>query len=218
MSQMPPGNPPSRGRSAPSRGTKPITIVLLIVAMIALFAAGFGVSRFVATRSTAATSPTPLPCVTVTVTPGATLPKPAKVKVNVYNSTKTNGLARKTAGELKDRGFIIGEVDNDPQGQVVKGVAEIRYGPDGAKNAQLLALYIPGATLVKEDSTSAAVDLAVGPDFGSILSAKQVAGALKSPSPSPSGPGCSSPGGEAPAEEPAESPADVEPAATKKSS
>lgn len=193
MSQMAPGSQPQRGRSTPSRGTKPITIVLLVVAMLALFAAGFGVSRFVATRATATTSPTPLPCVTVTVTPGASLPKPAKVKVNVYNSTKTNGLARKTATELKDRGFVIANVDNDPQGQVVKGVAEIRYGPDGKKGAQLLALYIPGATLVGGDTKGATIDLAVGPDFGSILSAKQVAGELSSPSPSASGAGCTSP-------------------------
>ena len=184
---------PSGQRSGSSRGgTKPITIVLLILAMLALFAAGFGVSRFFAGRSAATVTPTPAPCVTVSVTPGASLPKPAKVKVNVYNSTKTAGLARRTAAEIKKRGFVIGTVANDPAGAVVKGVAEIRYGPDGEKGAQLLALYIPGATLVANDSTGAAIDLAVGPDFGAILSNAQVAGAIASPSPTTTGAGCPS--------------------------
>ena len=185
---------PSGQRTGSSRGgTKPITIVLLILAMLALFAAGFGVSRFFAGRSATAAPPTPAPCVTVSVTPGASLPKPAKVKVNVYNSTKTAGLARRTAAEIKKRGFVIGTVANDPAGAVVKGVAEIRYGPDGESGAKLLALYVPGATLVPNDTVGTAVDLAVGPDFGAILSNAQVAGAIASPSPSTSGAGCASP-------------------------
>ena len=44
-------------------------------------------------------------CVTVTVTPGAALPEPATVTVNVYNATDRSGLARTTADELKAREF-----------------------------------------------------------------------------------------------------------------
>lgn len=192
MSQRAPGGP-SRSRRAQG-GVKPISVILLVLAMIALFAAGFGLSRLISgrTSSASASTPAPKPCVTVTVTPGASLPKPKAVTVNVYNSTDTAGLAKKTAAELKDRGFTIGTVDNDPLGNVVKGVAEIRYSAASRAQAQLLEIYLPGAKLVKSDTAGEGIDLAIGPKFGAVLSNAQVEGALTSPSPSPSGPGCAS--------------------------
>ena len=70
-----------------------------------------------------AADPTPSPCVTTTVTPAEVLPKPAKVKVNVYNATATPGLASRTASDLEDRGFRVGRVANDPVGKPIPGVA-----------------------------------------------------------------------------------------------
>jgi len=195
MSQRTPGSSQRTTRS--SSGTKPITYVLLGLAMLALFATGFGISRFLSTRGSSADVTPAASCTTVSVTPGATLPKPKSITVNVYNSTKTAGLAKRSAAELKTRGFVIGTVDNDPQGQVVKGVAEIRHGPDAARQAQMLALYIPGAEVVPTQTKGTSVDLAVGPEFGSILTTKQVTASLSSPSPSVSGPGCVTPVAEA---------------------
>ena len=174
---------------------KPITIALLIIAMLALFAGGFGISRYLSTRSTAAaaTDPLPAPCVTVQVTPASDLPKPSEVKANVYNSTKTVGLAKRTAADLEQRGFAIGTIDNDPKGTVVTGVAEIRHGPEGAQAAALMAVYLPGATLVETSAKGATIDVAVGAEFTSVLTTKQAAAAVSSPSPSLSGAGCASP-------------------------
>ncbi len=135
----------------------------------------------------------PSPCVTTIVTAAEVLPKPAKVTLNVYNATATSGLASKTANELEDRGFPVGKVANDPVGRPIPGVAEIRYGPKGAQNAQLVLLYVPGAELVELDRKGRNVDLAMGTGFTGLAPQPEVAAALAAPSPVASGPGCPSP-------------------------
>lgn len=167
--------------------------VLLGLAMLALFAAGFGLSRWIGSSGSTNAGPEPAPCVTVTVTPGASLPTPPKVTVNVYNSTKKAGLAGRTAVQVKQRGFVVAGVANDPKGTVVQGVAEIRHGASGLPGAQLLAAYVPGAKLVATDSTKPTVELALGPDFTTLLTTKEAQAVLASPSPSASGAGCASP-------------------------
>ena len=52
-------------------------------------------------------------------------PTPATTTVNVYNASSKNGLAARTAAELRERGFVIGEVRNDPLRRKV-AVAEVR--------------------------------------------------------------------------------------------
>ena len=137
-------------------------------------------------------SSTPDTCVTVSVTPGAALPEPATVTVNVYNATDRSGLARTTADELKTRGFGIGAVANDPLGKSVAGVAEIRYGASGADNAALLRYYAPKATLVQDKRTDATVDLVLGAKWKAVPPQKAVDAALAKPVASP-GPGCPTP-------------------------
>jgi LytR cell envelope-related transcriptional attenuator len=137
-------------------------------------------------------SSTPDTCVTVTVTPGAALPEPATVTVNVYNATDRSGLARTTADELKAREFGIGAVANDPLGKSIAGVAEIRYGVDGADNAKLLRYYAPKAKLVQDKRTDATVDLVLGEKWKAVAPQKAVDAALAKPVASP-GPGCPTP-------------------------
>ncbi|MFC6239750.1 LytR C-terminal domain-containing protein [Longivirga aurantiaca] len=137
-------------------------------------------------------SSTPDTCVTVTVTPGAALPEPATVTVNVYNATDRSGLARATADELKAREFGIGAVANDPLGKTVAGVAEIRYGESGLDNAKLLRFYAPKAKLVKDKRTDATVDLVLGEKWKAVAPQKAVDAALAKPVASP-GPGCPTP-------------------------
>ena len=158
---------------------------------------GYGVISLVRggsdTSAADAADPTPSPCVTTTVTPAEVLPKPARVKVNVYNATATPGLASKTASALEDRGFRVGRVANDPVGKPIPGVAEIRFGAKGAQGAELLLLYVPGAELVELDRKGRTVDLATGTGFTGLAPQPEVTAQLASPSPVASGPGCPSP-------------------------
>ena len=201
--------------SVPSSGPRPSThrrrqspvvgIVLVIVGMVVLFAAGYGLSRIIqggsssdsssssSSASASGETTAPEPCVTVTVTPGAGLPSAAQVTTNVYNATDRTGLAAATAEELGVRGFIIGKIDNDPLSKTITGVAEIRHGPSGESAAQLMAFYLPGAVLVDDGRADATIDTALGAAFTQVAPQSEVESAILKPSPSYSGPGCPSP-------------------------
>jgi hypothetical protein len=188
-------------RESPIRREKPgrptwLVVLLVVVGLLVVIGIGYGVVSLVrggADSSAAdAADPTPSPCVTTTVTPADVLPKPAKVKVNVYNATSTSGLASKTANELEDRGFQVGRVANDPVGKPVPGVAQIRFGPKAEPAAQLLLIYVPGAELVELDRKGRNVDLATGDGFAGLAPQPEVAAQLAAPSPVASGPGCPS--------------------------
>jgi hypothetical protein len=180
-----------------------VAIVLVVIGMVILFGAGYGLSRIIqgssgsdadgGTPTTAPTStaPEPEPCVTVTVTPGAGLPSPSQVTTNVYNATDRTGLAASTAEELQVRGFLIGTIDNDPLAKTITGVAEIRHGPSGELAAKLMAFYLPGAELVDDGRADATIDTALGAAYTTVAPQSEVDAALAAPSPSPSGPGCS---------------------------
>jgi hypothetical protein len=134
---------------------------------------------------------TPEPsCSTVMVAPGDELPLPKKTKVNVYNATETSGLASKTARDLKKRGFVIKEIANDPAGLPIEGVARIRYGSKGAKRAELLSYYFPGAELVELDRSGTKVDLALGDSFTFIPPQPDIDAALNTKEAVRMGPGC----------------------------
>ncbi|MFM7210999.1 MAG: LytR C-terminal domain-containing protein [Actinomycetota bacterium] len=204
--------------SVPSAGPRPsnrhrrrqspvVGIILVIVGMVVLFGAGYGLSRIIqgssgggeSASSTTATggqttaAPEPEPCVTVTVTPGAGLPSASQVTTNVYNATDRAGLAAGTAEALQVRGFVIDKIDNDPLSKTITGVAEIRHGPSGESAAQLMAFYLPGAELVDDGRKDATIDTVLGAAFTEVAAQSEVDAALAAPSPSPSGPGCSAP-------------------------
>lgn len=182
-----------------------LSAIGILLGMVLLFGAGFGVAWFLSHRSNDsaveadASSPTPLPCTTVTVVPGNGLPKPGQVATNVFNATNRAGLAAKTAKELKARGFKVGKIANDPLNKTLTGVAEIRYGPAGAQAAQLMKYYIVNATLVNDKRKDATIDTVLGEKFTVVAPAAAVQAALASPVPSLSGPGCT------PSEKPAPS-------------
>jgi hypothetical protein len=190
-------------RESPIRRQKPerpVWLLALLIAVGVLVVVGvvFGIVSLVRGSSGGASAdeaaPTPLPCVTTMVAPADVLPKPAKVKVNVYNATATSGLANKTASEVENRGFTVVDVDNDPVGRPITGVAQIRYGPKGERSARLLVLYVPGAELVALDRKGRSVDLAVGDAFTGLAAEPEVKAQLASPSPLASGPGCATTG------------------------
>jgi hypothetical protein len=186
---------PGRGRRPVRRRPPWLVGVLIAVALVVVFALLFGLWKLVSGGSTpeAATQPevTASPCVTVTMPTSKLLPPPNQVRVNVYNSTPTTGLAKKTARELSAKGFKISKVANDPLGKKISGVAQIRYGPRGELSAQLLLLYVPGAEMVNDYRAGKRVDLSTGKTFSGLSPQQGVKALLAAPTAVASGPGCS---------------------------
>jgi len=94
--------------------------------------------------------------------------KPSQVKVNVYNASTRNGLARRVAAEMKDRGFVVGTIANDPLHRSVKTSAEVRYGTKGKAGAELVSSEVPGAKLVADKRKDATVDLVLGASYAQL--------------------------------------------------
>lgn len=196
-------------RRSPARRPRWLVVLLVAVSMLVLFAIGFAASLLldgqqvdvVASQSGDSADPQgvdgdataePEPCETTLVAPAEVLPRPDAVVVNVFNSTQRGGLAGTTAQELSQRGFRINKVENDPLGVSLRGIGEIRFGPNGADNARLLAFYFPGAVLVDDGREGPRVDISLGRGFEAMEDQALVAATLASPSPSLSGPGCPS--------------------------
>jgi hypothetical protein len=95
--------------------------------------------------------------------------KPSQIKLNVYNATNRNGLARKVAGELKLRGFSVADVANDPLRRTVKLSAEVRYGAKGKAGAQLVSAEVSGSKLVADKRKDASVDLVLGGGYTQLV-------------------------------------------------
>jgi LytR cell envelope-related transcriptional attenuator len=102
---------------------------------------------------------------------------PHRVKVRVYNATERAGLARSVATQLHRRGFSISATSNDPLVDIrpVTGVGEVRYGAQGATQAELVSWHFPGVQKAEDPRTGAIVDVAVGPDFHRLATAAQIA-------------------------------------------
>ncbi|CCH75221.1 conserved hypothetical protein [Nostocoides australiense Ben110] len=91
--------------------------------------------------------------------------KVSDAKVNVYNATSTPGLAAKVAGQLRERGYSVVEIDNDPLKKKVKGTGEIRYGTPGVPFARAVRLALNDAKFVNDKRTDSTIDLVIGDKF-----------------------------------------------------
>ncbi|WP_165367759.1 LytR C-terminal domain-containing protein, partial [Phytoactinopolyspora endophytica] len=69
------------------------------------------------------------------------------------------------ASEMRDRGFTILDVANDPLEESVEESAEIRLHPEMEAAAGLVAAMVPGSVLVRDERSSESVDLVIGEDF-----------------------------------------------------
>src|SRR5579859_2735457 len=105
-------------------------IVTVAVAAVLLAAGGFGV---VSLFSSPAQTPAASACTDKANAAAAAahkvdprLPATAQIKVNVYNSTDRHGLAAATAALLKQRGFTVLKVTNDPLKANLTVSAQIR--------------------------------------------------------------------------------------------
>ncbi|MFD3503705.1 LytR C-terminal domain-containing protein [Streptomyces sp. NPDC058678] len=116
--------------------------------------------------------------------------KPARITVNVFNATPRSGLAKKTADELKKRGFKIGDVGNATKefDKKVKGTG-LLLGPTSSLNTSLPVLATQLSTA--ERRTDAArkgteLDLIIGTgykDLNSKADADKALAALAAPQP-----------------------------------
>jgi len=140
------------------RNRRAAITVAVIVALL------FGVFYFAASYwNTPPTKSTPAAAASCTPSAGAI--KPSQITVNVYNATKRNGLAGSTAKIVKDRGFVVGTVANDPLKKTITAPAEVRFGPAGEAASKVVLALVPGSVPVKDTRADASVDLVIGDAF-----------------------------------------------------
>jgi hypothetical protein len=155
------GNPPPPPRHPPlsphqrrqRRAAITLLILVFFLVLALLFAGAYYLGWF--GKTTPEDKATACHPATATIAP-------SEVKVNVYNSTNRNGLARGVATTMRTRGFLVEKVANDPLKAKIKISADVRYGPKGKTAAELVAQQIPGAKLVEVKRKDASVDLVLG--------------------------------------------------------
>jgi hypothetical protein len=125
-------------------------------------------------RALAAAAPAPMAAVGSGASAGA-----AKFTLNVYNSTQRHGLAATTAAQLKSRGFVIGQVTNDPLKANVSISAQVRGAKSQAAEERQVAAEVPGAQIQTDGRTDPSVDLVLGSGFTSLASTQQANAALQ---------------------------------------
>ncbi len=126
------------------------------------------------TRALAAAAPAPMAPVGSGASAGA-----AKFTLNVYNSTQRHGLAASTAAQLKSRGFVIGQVTNDPLKANLAISAQVRGAKSQAAEERQVAAEVPGARIQTDSRTDPSVDLVLGSGFTSLASTQQATAALQ---------------------------------------
>ncbi|MEU6530501.1 LytR C-terminal domain-containing protein [Streptomyces sp. NPDC046928] len=143
-------------------------------------ASAAGAGSDCATKTTASPSAAPKP------------PKPGAITVNVLNATTRSGLAKKTADELKKRGFKIGDVGNASKeyDKKVKGTG-LLLGPASSLNTSLpvLATQLTAAERRTDAARKGtAVDLIIGDEFKELTKkadADKALAAVAEPEPTP---------------------------------
>ncbi|MDI3423659.1 LytR C-terminal domain-containing protein [Streptomyces luteolus] len=178
-------------------------IVLAVIASAAgLGLVGYGVVQLVDVFSgdekrgtVAADRPDCKPAPKPSPSPKA-LPKPGQITVNVLNATPRTGLAKKTADELKKRGFKIGDVANAPKEYDKKVAATaVLLGAKSALESGLpvLGTQLAGAERKTDARKGKEIDLIIGKAFTALAKkadAEKALAKLAEPAPAPSRPGC----------------------------
>jgi len=144
-----------------------ITLVVVLVLLLAAGAAGVGYyTGRLGSDPEAVPVRTAPPCPSPTrARPAAPALAPSQVKVNVYNTTKVDGLAARAAASLRQRSFRIGTVSNDPQKSRPGGTAVVRFGTRGTAAARLVARQVTRPAFQRDGRKNASVDLVLGPAF-----------------------------------------------------
>ena len=111
-------------------------------------------------------------------TAGSTASGAPKFTLNVYNSTQRHGLAANTAAQLKQRGFVIGQVTNDPLKANLTISAQVRGAKSQSAELHEVAAEVPGAQIQTDSRTDPSVDLVLGAGFTALASTQQVDSAM----------------------------------------
>lgn len=90
------------------------------------------------------------------------------VTVNVYNASKVAGLADRTADELRERGFTVEKVGNDPYNSKVPK-AEVRGRAKDAPEVLLVSEQLAGESRRGDDRDDATVDLIIGANYTGLV-------------------------------------------------
>lgn len=107
-----------------------------------------------------------------------TLPKPATVTVTVLNGAGRYQLATQVSAQLRARGFKTGTPNDAPS--ALSGIGQIQYGKAGKNGATLLGYYLPGAALVAESRSDAAITLVLGAAYHALATPAAVTKSLAS--------------------------------------
>jgi hypothetical protein len=105
-----------------------------------------------------------------------TTPKPKEkqrisaqtVTVNVYNAGKISGLANRTADLLRQRGFTVDQVGNDPYDSTIKAV-EVRGRHKDAPEVLLVGEQLAGETRRGDERTDTSVDVILGNEYDGLV-------------------------------------------------
>lgn len=153
------------------------TAIILVVLVLVLAGAFYYAASYFNRPST----PSASDCPTGDVTAALGELKPNQITVNVYNATTRAGLAAETAKEVKARGYVIGQVANDPQKKKIDGVGELRFGPNGKPGANIAVTLIDGVVPLQDTRSDAAVDLVLGNAYKSLSPAPSATATSASP-------------------------------------
>ncbi|MGF1342824.1 MULTISPECIES: LytR C-terminal domain-containing protein [unclassified Streptomyces] len=172
-------------------------VLSAVAAVVALGLAGWGTLQLVDVftggdkQASAADRPKTCPSPSAPA-PAKALPKPAAIKVNIYNATSRGGLAKSAADELEKRGFVIGKVDNAPAAydKKVPGTGLLLGAPTAADGSfPVLGTQLPDAERKTDARTTGDVDLIIGTKFKAFSTPAAAASALSAltkPAPAPS--------------------------------
>jgi hypothetical protein len=161
------------------------TILLLLVLALAI-AAGVAWLQHDDTRTTVAAPQRPS-CPPTQSAPAVVAAH--DVRVNIYNATKRHGLASEVARQLRQRGFVVGKVSNDPAGRTVSGIAEVRASAAGTATARTVGAQVASFVAVPDQRKDSSVDLVLGAAFRALRTTAAATAAM-SPTPSPRPSGC----------------------------
>jgi hypothetical protein len=144
------------------------TAIIFVVLVAVLAGAFYYAAAYFNRPSTPATSSG---CPTGDFTAAAPALTAGQVTVNVYNATNRAGLAAATAKDVKARGFVIGQVANDPSKKKIDAPAEVRFGPTGKAGSELVAKLVDGAVPTPDTRADASVDLVIGNGYKALTAA-----------------------------------------------
>ena len=154
------------GSGARARRQRAI-ITVVVVLLLLFFSFWYAMSYIRADQGAGSTN------ASVPARPACTS-SPQQVQVNVYNATNRDGLAARVAAQLKDRGFVVKTVANDPKKRTVTGRGELRYGTGSFADAQLVLRHTGSFQRIKDSRQRRTVDVVVGPDFTRLVAEDQV--------------------------------------------